>query len=141
MIARDGSGWLVRNSGTLRQLRIPGKLGYPDLVASSNVAGFNDQGDSRYLHLAAGGEARVQLQAAVPSVPYLISAGGYLDALERSPHGLEMKLTSHTPFRAHLGNTAGCRFSQDAAKVRSSAANELVVDLTEGAHALAIDWR
>lgn len=141
VIARDGSGWLVRNSGKLRELRIPGNLGYPDLDESSNVAGFNDHGNSRYLHLVAGGEARFQLQAAAPAIPYLISAGGYLESLERGAHGIKLLFNSHTPFTVRLGNASGCRFVKDADVARTGALNELAVELAEGNHALAIDCR
>lgn len=141
VIARDGSGWLVRNSGTLRELRIPRESGYPDLNESRNLAGFNDHGESRYLHLGTGGEARVQLQAAMPVVPYLISAGGYLESLERSARGVKLLLKGHTPFSVRLGNTAGCSFSKGAATTRTGAGNELIAEFPEGSHGLAIDCR
>ena len=141
VIARDGQGWLVRNSGKLRELRMPSNLGYPDLENSVNLAGFNDHGESRYLHLKSGGEARVMLQAAAPILPYLKSAGGYLDLMERDGQSLKLSFTSHTPFTVRLGNTAGCRFSNGIKRSGKGSVNELTVDLTEGKHALAIDCR
>jgi len=140
VVAQDGTGWLVRNGGKLRELRIPLDMGYPDLSASSSVAGFNEHGNSRYLHLAAGGEARIQLQAVVPATPYLISAGGYLDSLERSAHGVKLLFKSNTPFTVRLGNSSGCR-ARGAHAARTAEVNELAVDLAEGTHALAIDCR
>ena len=141
VIARDGSGWLVRNSGKLRELRISRQLGYPDLGRSDNLAGYSDHGDSRYLHVASGGEAHIQLQPAAPQIPYLIAAGGYLDSLVRDAHVLRLSLTSHTPFTVRLGNTAGCRIANNGKFLRKGSNNELAVDLTEGKHALAIDCR
>ncbi len=141
VIARDGAGWLIRNNGQLRQVRIPKKLGYPNLAESVNVAGFNDHGDSRYLHLTPGGAAQVNLQSAVPTRPYLIAAGGYLNSLERYDHGIRFSLTSHTPFTVRLGNSAGCRILSNGKLLLKSSNNERVIDLTEGKHALAIDCR
>jgi len=141
VIARDGSGWLVRNSGKLRELRIYRNMGYPDLIAGSNVAGFNDHGDSRYIHLLPGGEAHVRLKPATPRSPYLISAGGYLESMERKGHGVKLSFKSFTPFTVRLGNTSGCRYAKGTNAVRTSAANEFAVDLGEGNHAVAIDCR
>jgi polysaccharide biosynthesis protein PelA len=138
VIARDGQGWLVRNSGKLRELRLPSNLGYPDLENSFNLAGFNDHGESRYLHLKSGGEARVNLHDSAPVSPYLKSAGGYLDLMERYGQNLKLSFTSHTPFTVVLGNTSGCRFANGIKPSGKSSANELTVDLTEGKHALAI---
>jgi hypothetical protein len=139
VVARDGGGWLIRNSGQLREMRIPKALGFPNLVESASVSGFNDHGDNRYLHLAPGDSARVQLQSTVPKIPYLIAAGGYLDSLKREAHGLRLTLTGHTPFTVRLGNTAGCRIENNGKFLRKSSNNELAIDLTEGKHALAID--
>jgi len=141
LIARDGTGWLVRNSGKLRELRITSNLGYPNLVESCNLAGFNDHGGSRYIHMLPGGEARVQLRVAAPPVPYLVSAAGYLESLERGAHDVRLLFKSHTPFSVRLGNISGCSIAEDNHPARKAGANELSVDLAEGKHALAIDCR
>lgn len=141
VVAWDGSGWLIRNNGHLRQMRIPRTLGYPDLQNSSNVVGFNDHGDSRYLHLLPGGEARVRLVQSVPGEPYLVSAGGFLDSFERSDSGVKLELHGYTPFSVRIGAANGCRFSKGITAVKSGNSNELVTELPEGKHALAVDCR
>ncbi len=141
VVAWDGSGWLIRNNGQLRQMRISRTLGYPDLQNSSNVAGFNDHGDSRYLHLLPGGEARVRLAQSPPGVPYLVSAGGFLDSFERGKNGVKLELHGYTPFTVRIGNARGCRFSKGINVVTSGDNNEQVVELSEGRHALAVDCR
>jgi len=141
VIAWDGSGWLIRNNGQLRQMRIPNTLGYPDLLNSSNVSGFNDHGDSRYLHLLPGGEARVQLAQSSSGEPYLASAGGFLDYFERGNNGLKLGLHGYTPFRVRIGNAKGCSFSKGIKVVTSGNINELVADLPEGTHAFTVDCR
>jgi len=141
VVARDGSGWLIRNNGQLRQMRIPPILGYPDLQKSSNVAGFNDHGDSRYLHLLPGGEAWVQLEKSSPRMPYLVTAGGFLDSFERSNNGVKLELHGYTPFTVRIGNAKGCRFSQGIKVVTSGNVNELAAELPEGKHALEVNCR
>jgi hypothetical protein len=139
VVARDGSGWLIRNNGQLREMRIPMTSGYPDLRSSSNVAGFNDHGDSRYLHLLPGGEARVQLATSPPDKPYLVSAGGYLDSFERADHGVKFELHGYMPFRVRIGNATGCRFSEGAKVAVSGESGELTAELPEGTHAFTVD--
>ena len=141
VIAWDGSGWLVRNNGQLRQMRIPPTLGYPDLLSSSKVSGFNDHDDSRYLHLLPGGEARVQLEHSPPTGLYLVSAGGFLDSFELSKNGAKLGLHGYTPFKVRIGNAKGCRFSKGIKAVPSGNVNELVAELPEGEHALTVDCR
>ncbi|MHB8056764.1 MAG: bifunctional glycoside hydrolase 114/ polysaccharide deacetylase family protein [Desulfuromonadaceae bacterium] len=141
VIARDGSGWLIRNNGQLRQLRIPRTLGYPDLHNSNKVAGFNDHVDSRYLHLLPGGEALVTLAQSSPDEPYLASAGGFLDYFERYNNGLKLGLHGYTPFKVRIANAKGCRFPKGIKTVTSGNVNELVAELPEGKHALTVDCR
>lgn len=141
VVAKDSSGWLIRNNGQLRQMRIPSTLGYPDLQNSNKVAGFIDHGDSRYLHLLPGGEARVQLAQSSSGEPYLASAGGFLDYFERGNNGLKLGLHGYTPFRVRIGNAKGCRFSKGIKTVTSGIVNELVAELPEGKHALTVDCR
>jgi hypothetical protein len=141
VIARDGSGWLVRNRGHLKELRIPTTHGYPDLRVSRNVAGFNDHGESRYIHLLEGGEAWIQLQKNPPTMPYLRSAGGSLKSFEQNATGLKLTLKSLTPFTAHFGNTSSCRIQNGAVVRRADQSNELITELPEGTHVLAIECR
>lgn len=141
VVARDGAGWLIRNNGLLREMRIPRTLGYPDLQNSSRLAGFTDHGDSRYLHLLPGGEARVQLAELPPGAPYLVSAGAFLNFFERDNNGLKLELHGYTPFIVRIGNAGGCRFSKGINAVESGNSNEIAAELPEGTHALAVDCR
>jgi hypothetical protein len=137
VIAKDGDAWLVRNGGTLRELRVPVSLGYPDLTGQSNVAGYSDHEQGRYLHLVSGDESRIRLVANQAVLPYLSMAGGYLDHFKRTRRGLELKLHAHTPFTVRLGGVAGCRLQKGRSVSRGK--DGMVIELSEGAHALAIN--
>jgi len=108
-MALTGDGFLARGYGPDQELRVPAALGYPDLARSRNVAGFDDFDGSRYIHLGPGGEAQLYLQAAPPDQPYLRSANGLIDALERKPGTLELSLQAEVPLDFTLGNAAHCR--------------------------------
>lgn len=137
VIARDGSGWLVRNSGSLRELRMPAAAGYPELGPDSNLAGYSDLGDSRYLHMAPGGEARVRLTRTPSAAVRLESAGGRLDSFVRNGQETRLTLRSYTPFTVHLSGTRGCR-ADEGTVVKSSDNDEITIALSEGSHALAV---
>ncbi|MEQ1662696.1 MAG: endo alpha-1,4 polygalactosaminidase [Thiobacillus sp.] len=53
-IARDGDGWQVTGASVGQTLRLPARLGYPDLARSRGVLGWRDEGAVRYLHLGSG---------------------------------------------------------------------------------------
>lgn len=138
VIARNGSTWLVRNSGKLREVRIPRTSGYPDLAIGSNLAGFTDHDDSRYIHLGPGGEAKIRLLPSAPTTPYLETAGAYLDSFERTKEGFQMILRGHIPFEVKIGNGQGCRLINPSTPVRAGAPAEAFTKLPEGSHALAV---
>jgi len=137
VVARDLSGgWLVRNNGALREFRIPVGLGYPDLKQSSNVTGFSDHDDSRYLHIGPGGEARIVVSAKKPVSPYLSRLGGHLTRFGAKGKDLRVGVSSHTPFSLTLANAARCYPSGKKASPYRRVGDELTVSLPEGSHEL-----
>jgi hypothetical protein len=109
VVARSGVGWLIRNKGDLRQLRLPISIGYPDLIASRNVLGFSEHNDQRYIHLGPGGEAYLQLSKTPPAIPWLASLPARIEQFKRTSDGMELTLTAHQDGTIRFGNAAGCR--------------------------------
>lgn len=138
VVARDGSGWLVRNSGKLKELRIPRSAGYPVLEASGMVAGFSDHGDSRYIHLLPGGEARIQFTPIAPALPYLAQANGMLESFERTGSGLKLNLRGYTKFSVMFGNVARCVIKEEKSDISLDGREMRVLKLPEGSHALDV---
>lgn len=58
-IAFDGEGWRVIGGSEVRTLRVPKRLGYPNLKRSEGVLGWWDEGDVRYIHLSGALESRL----------------------------------------------------------------------------------
>ncbi len=94
--ARSGSGWLIRNNGDLRQLRLPVSAGYPELEASRGVIGFSDHHDQRYIHLAPGGEAFLQLTEHRPGRSWLATATAGIDRFDWTASGMRLTVTAQT---------------------------------------------
>jgi len=109
VVARSGNGWLVRNSGDLRQLRLPISAGYPDLAASRGVIGFSDHNDQRYIHLAPGGEAVLKMTTVPPQYPWLAAATAGVDRFERTATGIKLLVTARSDGYLRFGGAAGCR--------------------------------
>lgn len=141
VVARDGSGWLVRNSGKLREFRIPGDAGFPDLTADTGIAGFSEHGDSRFIHIMPGGEARIRLTGVPPKLPYLAQAGGRLESLERTGRGMKLTLSGYTPFSVTIGNSGGCEIRKPNGMMSATETDKSVIELPEGSHALVVDCR
>jgi uncharacterized protein (TIGR01370 family) len=113
VIARYGDGWLVRNSGALRELRIPAELGFPDIDASDNVAGFSSIGDARHIHLGPAGESLVRLGSKQPAVPYLREANAAISRMERSADRLSIEFAGAMPLNAAFGGMNGWTLSPE----------------------------
>lgn len=109
VVARSGSGWLIRNRGELRQLRLPVSAGYPDLAASRNVLGFSEHNDQRYIHLGPGGEAFLKMTAAPPPRAWLSAAAARIDQFEWTSTGMKLAVIAHVPGSLHFGGASGCK--------------------------------
>lgn len=143
VVARQGDGWLIRNAGELRELRLPLAAGYPDLQHSRNVIGYSDHGDSRYLHLAPGGEALVVMGGEKSQLPYLRSYGGTVTQFRRIERGVSVTLVNRIETKAVFGAAAGCRLQQGIGLITQgvSAGDSLTVTLPAGSHTLEFRCR
>ncbi len=110
VVARDGTGgWRVRGLTHLQQIRIPQRMGYPSLSVGSNIAGFNDANDMRYLHVV-GTETHFVLQPEAPNVPYLVEANAAIKQFERTSSGFRIQLSGHMPLAFSI-NATNCQVS------------------------------
>ena len=116
VVARDGDAWLISGAQSLRELRIPQTLGYPDLQRSQEVAGFNDHESDRYVHVSGAARARIVLQATPPLMPYLAQANGRLVRWERTQDGIKFGLQGHLPLKLVVKNSEKCVFRNGNSK-------------------------
>lgn len=113
VIARHNNGWLVRNSGALRELRIPSQLGFPDIAASENVVGFSDIGGDRHIHLGPDGESLVHLGSAQPAIPYLREANAPITRLVKAADSIRLEFAGAMPLTAAFGGMHGWTLSPE----------------------------
>jgi hypothetical protein len=88
-------GYRIRNGGSLRTLRLPKSLGYPDIAASTSIVGFKEKGDYSYLHLDGSGDYKLILQRERPDIPYLIEANARVAHFQKSKERITVKLDGH----------------------------------------------
>ncbi|MEA5115526.1 MAG: bifunctional glycoside hydrolase 114/ polysaccharide deacetylase family protein [Geobacteraceae bacterium] len=138
VVARTSDGWLVRNGGSLREMRIPSGLGFPSLGTGVNIAGFNEHNGERYVHLGPSGTAQVKLRKKMDDKPYVSRVNGTLKKFVRNGRGMSFTLTGMTAMELVLENAGQCTvFSGNRALVPASAKNgRKTYRLKEGEHAL-----
>ncbi len=112
-ISRQGQGWIIRNSGKLREFRVPKTAGFPDLLSSQNVVGYNSHGTDHYIHLGANTQTYLQLTQNAPTVPYLVDANAMIKQFERKNNELHLQLTGYLPLKLTLGNMNNCWTESD----------------------------
>ena len=143
VVARTDGGWLIRNAGDLREIRIPRGMGYPDVSEGTGVAGFSDYGDVRYIHLAPGGEAKIRLQPGKTSMPYVAKVNGILRKFGRDGKGISLTIHGWLPECLLLGNAGKCRLFEGNTALLPAAATggEATFKLAEGTHELRLECR
>lgn len=107
-IAREGDGWRIAGGDAVRTLRIPQRMGYPDLARSRNVLGWWDEGKARYVHLGGAPTSLLVLANTLPSRPWIARANGRIDA---DPAG--WTLTAAAPLEVEFGGTDRCSLLLD----------------------------
>lgn len=115
-VARSATGWRLRGANTLHTLRLPASMGVPDLAASRGVAGWRDEGDMRYVHLAAQArDIELVLSTAASSPPTqsasprLVSANARIDSFVAQRGRWQWQLGGHVPLELTLEQPATCR--------------------------------
>lgn len=138
-IARTEDGWLIRNNGDLRQIRVPQQAGYPDLETGRGLLGFSDYNDQRYIHLAAGGESLLKLTRTAPGRPFLLTAAATINSLRKTANNIALSVTTEADGYLRFGNADGCRIVSDTAqKDPKDSGSTLSILIPAGSHELEL---
>lgn len=138
-VARQNDGWLIRNGGDLRQIRLPQEAGYPDLENSRGVLGFSDFNDQRYIHLAPGGGSFLKLSGTPPTRPFLAAAAAGITAFRTTASGIALTATAETDGYLRFANAADCRVVSGAVQLPSSNQGTLLsISIPAGSHDLEL---
>ncbi len=108
-ILRSGAGWLIRNRGDLRTLRLPESLGYPDMLRSRGIVGYRQEKGFCYIHLDGRKKVLLKTRPRPGNYPHLIESNGRVTAFERDAGSYRLKLKAHQPLVARLALPDGWR--------------------------------
>jgi uncharacterized protein (TIGR01370 family) len=100
----DG-GWRWKGLRSLRTIRVPEALGWPDLEASPDLASVRDLPQGRYATLLPGDVGEVRFRPEPPDQPHLEWSNARVLDERRSGRELTLHLKGHVPVRAAV---AGC---------------------------------
>ncbi len=109
-IARQGNGFWIGGAQALQELRMPKDLGYPDIAASSGIAGFNESPNGqRYVHMDGSSSAYLALQDTPPQNPYIVSANASIASFLAQKRGFQANLQGTVPLQVQLANSQHCQ--------------------------------
>lgn len=109
-IGKWHGAWMFFSKGDLRELRSTKALGYPDLLKSTNVIGYNEHNNQRYIHLGPNRLSLLHYMKEKPTVPYLVDANARVAAFSRaSAKQLKLTFAGYLPVKFTLGNAIGCK--------------------------------
>jgi len=138
-ISPVSGGFVIRNRGALRTVRIPKTAGYPDINASEGITGFCDRDGVRYIHLDGRGSYRLILRSHKPQRPYLIDTNGRTVTFRSDATHYTITLRAHVTLEAnfhlppkwHLTHTSkGARVRLRNSRVQITAAPDKPVEVT-----------
>ncbi|WP_115703482.1 bifunctional glycoside hydrolase 114/ polysaccharide deacetylase family protein [Legionella sainthelensi] len=108
MIAKMEDGWSFITGDSLREIRIPESMGYPDLIGSSNVIGYSSYNDDRYIHLGPGGQSFIRFSSQPPTLPYLVDSTARVTRFLRKKNQIDFTLEGYLPPKFTFANVSNC---------------------------------
>ncbi|ERJ18925.1 PelA protein [Salinisphaera shabanensis E1L3A] len=114
----DG-GWQITGATQMRTVRLPERLGWPDVRTSRGVVGVRDLTQGRYVALSGEPRVKLNLASGAPSVPYVHRSNGRITQWRHSGGDVTLEMAAeHVPLEIELAGTAGCRVSANGASRR-----------------------
>ncbi len=101
----DGA-WNIRGLNTLRTLRLPTSIGWPDLKRSKGVVGVRDIKQGRYVHLLPiHGQVLLYTDPKFPSSTYLLHSNGEIKKWQETAEEVNFHLYAHTPLELVIASS------------------------------------
>jgi polysaccharide biosynthesis protein PelA len=89
--------WDIRGLNTLRTIRLPGSMGWPDIKRSKGVIGVRNVKHGRYVHLLPNhGQALLYTTPRPPTSTYLLHSNGKIEKWQETTEGINLQIYAHT---------------------------------------------
>lgn len=111
IIGKTTTGWVIKNNGSLRELRIDKKMGFPDLLKSQNIIGFSDYLNTRYIHLGADTQSNLVFTSTAPTIAYLSNSNARIESWEWKNNfkTIDFTVQSDMPIEINISNRQTCK--------------------------------
>lgn len=96
-VSLNNGAWELKSNGNVREFRYEDNFGYPDLIQSENIAGYNKANGVMYVHTGPGPFTRLVLSSSPPTEPILVESNARLTHFQRSKDGFIFKLKGNQP--------------------------------------------
>ncbi|MDA8561941.1 endo alpha-1,4 polygalactosaminidase [Gammaproteobacteria bacterium] len=107
-ISKDNHAWVIKNKNNIHEFRAPKRFGFPDLVKSENLIGYNIHNDAYYLHLGNKFESRIFFSNKESKIPYIVDSNGWVEKFEKNKNEITLRFKSHVPLIVTMTNLKGC---------------------------------
>lgn len=108
-LATDLDGhWVAGDLGSIRTLRVPAGLGYPQAAEAGSLAGWRELNADRYLHVVSD-EVRFRLDGTVPDGVWLEQANAHVSRWQQGADGVSVRLHGSLPVQFSVRAERPCR--------------------------------
>lgn len=108
-VAETGDGWIIRNSGNIRTLRVPASWGYPDMKTSRGVIGYRMINGREYIALSNSGNYYLAFSPGRPDFR-LVESNGMVRFFKKTKNGYRFTLESNPYIPLHFAvRSASCK--------------------------------
>jgi polysaccharide biosynthesis protein PelA len=129
----DDGSWLITNNNSLREFRWAMARGFPELLNSKNVIGFNTVNSDIYIHLGNKSESRFGFTQTAPDKPYLVDANAEVTQWDVLDKTIRFSLQGYVPLRFKLANLEHCQLQQNNQLIPSTTDNTYYIKgITKG---------
>lgn len=95
-ILKTKDGFIIKNNGFLRTLRVPKSWGYPDIENGKGILGYSEKNDCFYVHLDGSGNYFLKFTQKKPKFR-LVEANGQVEKWEYKDGVVFLELKAYVP--------------------------------------------
>lgn len=118
--------WDIKGLNTLRTLRLPVSIGWPDLKSSKGIIGVRDVKQGRYVHLLPShGQVLLNTTSEFPSSTYLLHSNGVFRKWQKTAEGANLQLHAHMPLELVIASSKHkCHINWKGGKLEGQQQNQ-----------------
>ncbi len=131
VIAKDiiDDSWIIKTNEDLRTVKIPKNELYP--IIDSDIVGFSDYNDMRYIHLSSKTEYKLTLTNEKITRPYLKETNGIIKYSARNGNNQSVSIYGYVPIEVVISNAAKCKMVSNKKFIQDKMQNDTTIKFSE----------